>query len=61
MFEKDYSWFDFSRFGMFIHWGVYSMGARYTWLKSHERMTNEEYDRYVKHFDPDLFDPREWA
>lgn len=61
MIEKDYSWFDFSRFGMFIHWGVYSMGARYTWLKSHERMTDAEYDRYVKHFDPDMFNPKEWA
>ena len=58
---KNYEWFDAARFGMFIHWGVYSMAARYTWVKSHEKMTDEEYDRYVRHFDPDLFQPKVWA
>ena len=59
--ERYYDWFDAGRFGMFIHWGLFSMGARYTWLKSIERMTDAEYDRYVRHFDPDLFNPEEWA
>ena len=59
--ERYYDWFDSGRFGMFIHWGLYSMGARYTWLKSHEKMTDAEYDRYVKHFNPDRFNPEVWA
>ncbi|MBE6376822.1 MAG: alpha-L-fucosidase [Lentisphaerae bacterium] len=58
---KNYQWFDTGRFGMFIHWGVYSMGAKYTWIKSIEKMTDEDYDRYVKHFEPDLFEPEKWA
>ena len=49
-----FAWFDEARFGMFIHWGAYSCGARYTWLKSHERLTTEEYNKYTDHFDPDL-------
>ncbi|GAA1570686.1 alpha-L-fucosidase [Kribbella sancticallisti] len=54
-------WFRRDRFGMFVHWGVYSLAARHEWVKSRERMTDAEYQRYVDRFDPDLFYPREWA
>ena len=59
--ENKFAWFDEARFGMFIHWGAYSCGARYTWLKSHEKLTTEQYNKYTDHFDPDLFDPQQWA
>lgn len=49
------------RFGMFIHWGLYSLGARHEWLMSRERMSVADYERYVAVFDPDLFDARGWA
>jgi alpha-L-fucosidase len=55
------AWFTHDRFGMFIHFGLYAMGARGEWLKNHEEMTTETYDRYFELFDPDLHDPREWA
>ena len=55
------SWFTHDRLGMFIHWGVYALGARHEWLMNRERMTVEDYERYARHFDPDLFDAREWA
>ncbi len=29
----DTSWFVQSRFGLFIHWGLYSLGARHEWLQ----------------------------
>ncbi len=57
----DASWFVHDRFGMFIHWGLYALPARHEWVKSYERMTNEEYQRYFDHFDPDLYDPHAWA
>ena len=57
----DTSWFVKDRFGMFIHWGLYALGARHEWLKNKERMTDERYQRYFDHFDPDLYDPAEWA
>ncbi len=57
----DPSWFVQDRFGMFIHWGTYAQGARHEWLKKREKMTTEEYLKYFKTFDPDLYDPREWA
>jgi len=54
-------WYTHDRFGMFIHWGLYSMGARHEWMRSREFMTNGQYDKYRKHFDPDLYDPELWA
>ncbi|MDY3286296.1 MAG: alpha-L-fucosidase, partial [Eubacteriales bacterium] len=54
-------WFVHDRFGMFIHWGTYSLAARHEWMKSREKMSTEEYEKYFRHFDPDLYDPREWA
>ncbi|NQT92974.1 MAG: alpha-L-fucosidase, partial [Lentisphaerae bacterium] len=57
----DTSWHVHDRFGMFIHWGIYSAAARHEWVKKAERMTNEEYQKYFDHFDPDLYDPRKWA
>jgi alpha-L-fucosidase len=49
------------RFGMFIHWGLYSAAARNEWMRHRERTPDAEYQRYLEHFEPDLFDPVEWA
>lgn len=57
----DTSWFVHDRFGMFIHWGTYALAARHEWVKSHEGIPDERYQRYFEHFNPDLFDARAWA
>jgi alpha-L-fucosidase len=57
----DTSWFVHDRFGMFIHWGLYALPARHEWVRHIERISNEEYQKYFDHFDPDLYDPKEWA
>ena len=54
-------WWTDARFGMFIHWGLYALPARHEWVKRYERMTNEEYEKYFSLFDPDMYDPHEWA
>jgi alpha-L-fucosidase len=54
-------WWTDARFGMFIHWGLYALPARHEWVKSHEQLTNEQYQKYFEAFNPDLFDPHEWA
>ncbi len=59
--EERLAWWREARFGMFIHWGLYAQAARHEWVKRNEKMDNEEYEKYFKYFDPDLFDPREWA
>lgn len=57
----DYEWFRDARFGMFIHFGLYSLTGRHEWIKNYESISEEKYDEYFKHFNPDLFDPKEWA
>lgn len=49
------------RFGLFVHWGLYAAAARHEWVKNREHLTDEQYQRYFDHFDPDLYDPRIWA
>jgi len=57
----DTSWFVNDRFGMFIHWGLYALPARHEWVKNRERMDDVTYQKYFNHFNPDLFDPIDWA
>jgi alpha-L-fucosidase len=54
-------WWTDARFGMFIHWGLYALPARHEWVKNRERITNEQYQKYFDMFNPDLYDPKEWA
>ena len=54
-------WWTDARFGMFIHWGLYALPARHEWVKNAERMTNEQYEKYFEMFNPDMWDPHEWA
>ncbi len=54
-------WFEEARFGMFVHWGLYALPARHEWVMNREETTVEEYSQYFRRFDPDLYDPREWA
>lgn len=58
---KRMEWWTDARFGMFIHWGLYSEAARHEWVKRWERMTNDQYQPYFDLFNPDLFDPKQWA
>lgn len=55
------AWWTEARFGMFIHWGLYAQAARHEWVKNRERITNEDYQKYFDIFNPDLFDPVDWA
>ncbi|MGB8491499.1 MAG: alpha-L-fucosidase [Bacteroidales bacterium] len=54
-------WWTDARFGMFIHWGLYALPARHEWVKNRERMTDDEYQKYFGNFNPDLYNPKEWA
>ena len=54
-------WFVHDRFGMFIHWGLYALPARHEWVMSYEKIPVQVYEKYFKYFNPDLYNPREWA
>lgn len=57
----DSAWFLHDRFGMFIHWGIYALPARHEWIRNRELISNEDYQKYFDHFDPDLYDPQKWV
>jgi alpha-L-fucosidase len=59
--EARLRWWTEARFGMFIHWGLYAQAARHEWVKKYERITDGDYQKYFELFDPDLFDPGDWA
>ncbi len=54
-------WFNEARFGMFIHWGVYSIPARGEWVRYVERIPSKEYEKLAWKFNPDRFDAAEWV
>jgi alpha-L-fucosidase len=54
-------WWTNDRLGMFLVWGLYALPARHEWVKNYEKLTNDQYQKYFEIFNPDLFDPHEWA
>ena len=59
--EGNTAWFKKDRFGMFIHFGLYSLNAKWEWVKTTHKIPDEKYDAYTEYFSPDLFDAKEWA
>lgn len=55
------AWWTNDRFGMFIHWGSYSLAGRHEWVKKYEGIDDVAYKKYFDNFNPDLYNPREWA
>ena len=60
-YEARVEWFRKARFGMFIHWGLYSIPGRGEWVRSNEQMPEEAYMPYFTVFSAADFDPKAWA
>lgn len=60
-YMKRMEWYTQARFGMFLHWGLYSIPARGEWIRSFEKLTDEEYGKYFEEFNPVDYDPKKWA
>jgi hypothetical protein len=41
-------WFKEARFGMFVHWGLYSLIGRHEWVMNTEHMAINEYEKLAK-------------
>ncbi len=54
-------WFQDSKFGMFVHWGVYSILGEGEWVMHNKKMTVEEYEKLPSLFNPTEYDPSEWV
>jgi len=53
-------WWREARFGMFIHYGLYSAPARHEWMQVYENVPVEEYEKLADQFQPKEGAPREW-
>lgn len=55
-------WFNEARFGMFIHWGAYSVGGRGEWIMNRERIPLREYtENYAARWKAENYDPQQWV
>ncbi len=54
-------WWQQAKFGMFIHWGLYSLIGRHEWAMEMEGIPVPQYELLAKHFNPKPNAAREWA
>ncbi len=54
-------WFHHDRFGMFIHWGVYSVIGKGEWIQESGRIPYNEYVKVYPQFHPSKFDATQWV
>ena len=70
-YAKRMAWFDEARFGMFIHWGLYSVPAGEwqgkpssgtgEWIMQYAKIPTSEYEKFAPQFNPVKFDAKEWV
>ena len=54
-------WFRDAKFGMFIHWGVYSVLADGEWVMNEKKIPVSEYEKLPPQFNPTEFNAAEWV
>ncbi len=54
-------WFQDVRFGMFIHWGLYSVIGKQEWVMHTDSIPVAEYEKVVAQFNPTRFNADEWV
>jgi len=54
-------WFQDAKFGMFIHWGVYSVIGDGEWVMNNKKIAVSEYEKLGPQFNPSSFNAAEWV
>jgi alpha-L-fucosidase len=55
------AWFQDAKFGLFVHWGVYSVLGDGEWVMNNKKIRVAEYEKLPALFNPTAFDPAEWV
>ena len=55
------AWFQDAKFGLFIHWGVYSLLQDGEWVMQNRGIRASEYETLAPEFNPTRFDAAEWV
>ena len=59
--EARMQWWHAAKFGMFIHWGLYSVIGQHEWAKEYEGIPIPQYEILARHFHPKPNAARDWA
>jgi alpha-L-fucosidase len=59
--DRRIQWWRQARFGMFVHWGLYSVIGRHEWVMEDEAIPVSEYEQVAKRFKPKPNAARDWA
>jgi alpha-L-fucosidase len=59
--EKRIQWWREAKFGMFVHWGLYSVLGRHEWAMEQEGIPVSEYQQLAQQFKPRPNAARDWA
>lgn len=54
-------WFEEARFGLFIHWGVYSILGDGEWVMNNQNIAIDAYEKLPSFFNPIEFNAEEWV
>src|SRR6186997_2681540 len=54
-------WFQDARFGMFVHWGVYSVLGDGEWVMNNKKIPISDYEKLPALFNPTEFNAAEWV
>ena len=54
-------WWHDARFGMFVHWGLYSQLERHEWVMNRERIPVRQYEKLAWTWKPKKWPALEWA
>ena len=55
------AWWREARFGMFVHYGLYSVLGRHEWAMAYENWPVKDYEKLADGFQPKPGAPKEWA
>ena len=58
---KERQVFEDMKFGMFIHWGIYSVLGDGEWVMHQEKIAYNNYKKLADFFNPQLFNAKEWV
>ena len=59
--ETRMKWWHQAKFGMFVHWGLYSVLGRHEWVMENEGIPVAEYEPLARRFNPKPNAARDWA
>ena len=55
------TWFQDARFGLFVHWGIYSVLSDGEWVMNNRGIPAADYEKVAAFFNPIRFDADEWV